>query len=93
MIEVYKITAKKNADNICKGFSIDDTKLDEYLKDQIRKIIFDKQGTEELIAELRSTDFSETQLKEVFFFGITGRASEKLQNWRSIGRNSSFGAF
>ena len=79
MIEVYKIAAKKNAENICKGFTIDDTKLDEYLKDQIRKIIFDKQGTEELIAELRSTDFSETQLKEVFSLESQ---EELLKNFR-----------
>lgn len=79
MIEVYKIAAKKNADNICKGFSIDDTKLDEYLKEQIRKIIFDKQGTEELLAELRSTDFSETQLKEVFSLESQ---EELLKNFR-----------
>lgn len=79
MIEVYKILAKTNANNVCKGYTIDDAKLDSYLKDQIRRIIFDTKGTEDLIAELQSTDFSEAELKQVFSLESQ---EELLKNFR-----------
>lgn len=79
MIKVYTIDATKNPDNICRGFAIDEATLDEYLRGQIKKIIFDIKGTEDLIAELQSTDFSEAQLKNVFSLESQ---EELLKNFR-----------
>lgn len=66
MVQIFHIKAKKNAENICKGYVIEDDKLDAYLQKEVREIIFDLKGTEQLIEELDSTDFSSDQLKDLF---------------------------
>lgn len=79
MVTVYQIKAEKNLDNVCKGFSIENSNLDNYLKNKIRKLIYDIEGTEQLISELQSTDFSESQLKQIFSLESQ---NELLKNFR-----------